>query len=189
MKPIKTFCLTAVVLSFAIAGCMVASVYPFFHARDLVTDDALAGEWIEKQENSEKTWRYVRGKDKTYDLSVSDNKDETYTVALFTLKGHRFMDLLPDDSHGMIPPHHLFRVDEIGSKMKIAAMNYSWLKDYLAEHPKDLRHHKITRKDEPDKYDLVLTADTDELQAFILKHLNDKDAFGEPTEMARKGGK
>jgi len=34
--------------------------------------------------------------------------------------------------------------------------------------------------------DLVLTASTKQLQSFVLRHVNDKSAFTDPTDYARK---
>ncbi len=56
--------------------------------------------------------------------------------------------------------------------------NADWLKKALVADPHSIRHERI--EDE-----IVLSAETGELQAFFLKHLHTKDVFNEPSDMKR----
>jgi hypothetical protein len=59
---------------------------------------------------------------------------------------------------------------------------FDWLDKHLKEHPKALAHHR-----ENDR--LVLTAETADLQNFVLKHLGDGELFAKGGEMIRKAEK
>ena len=64
-------------------------------------------------------------------------------------------------------------------------MNYEWLGKLLTDNPKALRHYVIRDPENPNSERLVLTADTAELQKFVLKHLNTPDAWKESTTLKR----
>ena len=49
----------------------------------------------------------------------------------------------------------------------------------LKKNPAALKHEIVDG-------DLVLTASTKQLQSFVLRHVNDKSAFTDPTDYARK---
>lgn len=78
--------------------------------------------------------------------------------------------------------HTLLHVRSLGPQLVLAAMNPGWLKEQLRAQPGAIAHER--RSDS-----IVLTADTGALQAFVLKHLETKDAFGKPLELERiRGG-
>jgi hypothetical protein len=59
----------------------------------------------------------------------------------------------------------------------MVGLDYDWLEKLLEKNPKAIRHHII--EDHGDGR-LVLTADTAELQRFVVKHLKTEGAWGEP---------
>ena len=65
----------------------------------------------------------------------------------------------------------------------MAPLDLKWLREFLAKHPKAIRHHKIGEGDEAQ---IVLTASTLELRKFVEKLLETKGAFGEPINLKRK---
>ena len=67
-------------------------------------------------------------------------------------------------------------------------MDYEWLAKYLEKNPGALRHHLVSQDpNNPDeKKRLVLTANTTELQSFVLKNLSTEGAFSKPQEMKRR---
>jgi hypothetical protein len=56
----------------------------------------------------------------------------------------------------------------------MVALDYDWLEKLLAEKPKALRHHLI---EDRGSTRLVLTADTAELQRFVVKPLKTEAAW------------
>ena len=58
--------------------------------------------------------------------------------------------------------------------------DFDWLQGYLKEHPKALAHHG-----KPEDDPMVLTADTRDLQRFVLKHLKEDELFSDYGELKR----
>ena len=192
MKTSQTlaFAVLAVAL-IAAAGCVVTSVYPYYTAKDVVLDPALVGTWTETGEtNAQKNWQFARGGGQDYTLIVQDEDEKTeFTAHLFKLKERRFIDALPakrDDD--FIPPHYLLQIARLeDSTLEMSIMSYKWLEELVEKNPKAIRHTWIER--EPGKREggkLVLTADTAELQKFVLKHAADTNAFPEAFKMTRR---
>jgi hypothetical protein len=63
--------------------------------------------------------------------------------------------------------------------LKFATSDYDWLEKFLKENPKALAHHVESGR-------IILTADTRDLQKFVLKHLGTNELFKEYVEMTRK---
>jgi hypothetical protein len=171
-----------------LTGCVVTSVYPYYNEKDLTFDPALVGVWVDNGTNSDsESWTFEKLDDKSYKLIVKENeKNQEHEVHLFRLKGNLFLDLLPiadkECKGEFIPPHYLLRVASIQPTLKLRLLNPKWLADLLKENPRALRHIESGT----DK-DVLLTADTSELQKFILKNLKTADAWSEDTvELKRK---
>ena len=68
----------------------------------------------------------------------------------------------------------------------MVALDYDWLKKLVEKNPKAIRHIVAPPKlGEDGDGLLVLTADTAELQEFILKHEKTAGAFGDGIVMQR----
>lgn len=99
-----------------------------------------------------------------------------------------FLDLFPNDpglkqndfyQFHFLSVHTFAHVKQIKPTLQMSFPNPGWLKKLVAENPEAIRHEKIDGE-------VVLTASTKELQAFWIKHLETKGAFGEPSNMNRK---
>ena len=184
-----------VLLALALAGC-VPSWNPFYTEKDLVFDPALVGTWrpVEAKDSSQENWSFTKAGDKNYQLSQTDEEGRkaAFEVRLFKLKDHRFLDLYLTKVEGdnlkvnawastsLVPAHLLLRVEQTEPTLKLAAMNPDWMQTYLKQHPNAIAHRVVSDGN------IVLAASTEELQKFILAHLNDKDFIGGPMEMKRK---
>jgi hypothetical protein len=184
-----------VLFALALAGC-VPSWNPFYTEKDLVFDPALVGTWrpVEAKDSSQENWSFTRAGDKFYQLAQTDEEGRkaTFEARLFKLKERRFLDLYlakieGDDlkvnawaSISLVPAHLLLKVEQSESSLKLAVMNPDWIKTFLKEHPDALAHRVVADGS------IVLAAGTDELQKFVLAHLEDKDFMGGPMEMKRK---
>ena len=73
------------------------------------------------------------------------------------------------------------KVPQIQPTLQMGFLNADWLDKLLKKSPRALRHQR-----QGEDKGFVLTASTKELQKFLLKHVNDKDAFGEPSEFKRE---
>ena len=175
-----------------LTGCVATSVYPYYTAKDVIFDAALLGVWYQADENGKEgnQWQFAQAGDNAYRFTFKDaNETVECDARLFRLGGRQYLDFCPVERHGdFVPPHYLMRVVEVGPKLKLALLDYAWLGNLVKENPKVIRHIFIEEKPgDATKQRLVLTADTAELRAFILKHADDKDAFGEkPIELMRR---
>ncbi|HEY6403273.1 MAG TPA: hypothetical protein VI479_17765, partial [Blastocatellia bacterium] len=72
-----------------------------------------------------------------------------------------------------VPAHTIARVTIDNGSISIAMLDGDWLTQLSDRNQLDLKHERISD-------DMIaLTAPTRELQAFALKHANNKEAFGE----------
>jgi len=186
---------TLLLLVLALAGC-VPSWNPFYTKKDLVFDPALIGTWrpAEAKESSKETWAFTKSGDKLYQLQQTDEEGHkaAFEARLFKLNDHLFLDLYltkieGDDlkvnawaSFSLVPAHLLLKVEQIEPTLKLAAMNPDWMQKFLKKTPDAIAHRVVSDGD------IVLAASTDELQKFVLAHLDDKEFFGGAMEMKRK---
>jgi hypothetical protein len=191
----KLVLLFTVSVAVFVAGCVVTSVYPYYTSKDLVFDPSLLGQWIpvDEKKQQESPWEFSKADENEYTVTgFEEGKTNSVSVHLFKLGGKLFMDWFPaaecDDG---IPPHYLFKVEQTKPTLRLKAIDYDWLEDLLKRRPSALRHTVVQQKSNGRSSELiVLTADTKELQKFVLKHLNDPKAFNdEVVELKRKNEK
>jgi hypothetical protein len=196
MKPRHIFGLIVVAVAVALCGC-IPSVWPFYRPADIITDDRLPGEWHAKAGDADpRIWNFEKGEDKDYKLTLTDKDGKTgvFTARLFKIKQEMFLDLQAADCEyaptqsgwvgiTMYPGHFLVRVKLLAPNLQLALFDIDWLGKYLEEHPKGIAHHK---DGEAEHGRTILTAETEELQSFVLAHLGDGELFAKPGEFARK---
>ena len=188
MKKRNAIALAAVAL--LMAAC-IPSINPFYTDRDVVFEARLIGTWQEKENSDEpQIWKFEEGKDKAYKLTVTEKegKHGEFEAHLFKLKQDYFLDIIATEigtnvadltTATLITGHLLLRVPQIEPELELAGFDFDWLDKYLKEHPKALAHHR-------DNDRFFLTAETADLQSFVLKHLGEDELFGKPGEMVRK---
>lgn len=194
MKRIVFVFLTSILI---LNGCVVTSFQPFYKKSDLVVNNLLPGQWISK--NHLLTFDKLEGEG--YTLNYKDCEDaynapkdfSTCTVADFTvqlmkLDDHYYMDFYPRsyiNSDNLFlamhvkPTHSLASVSIEKDRLEIRILNYSWLETYLEDHHDKLDHINVDDM-------ITLTASTEELQEFILKHQKDTGFFDDPVVLVRK---
>ena len=179
------------VLALFLAGCVVTSVYPFYTAQDLVFEPWLPGDWISADEPP-KPGEFMRVEklgEKSY-RATAFTADQTNSVILhvFRLNQQLFLDTCPtNDSLDHIPVHQISKVIHLAPVLETADFEYKWLEKMLKQHPKAIRHVIVRdHEGENDETRIVLTADTLELQKFILKHLNNTNAWKKPGKAKRR---
>ena len=175
-----------------VAAC-VPSVNPFYTDKDVVTDPRLPGVWQAVGNNDKpEIWEFENRATNAYHLFVTDDKGKTgaFSAHLFKLGAEYFLDLTPDKcgfatnqidliAIAMIPGHLLVRVSLAQTNLQLALCNGDWLKKYLEKNPKAIAH-----RDDGDG--ITLTAETRDLQKFMLKHLGKDELFGDYGEFARQ---
>ena len=187
---------------FLVAGCIVTSVNPLYTQKDLVFDPALVGVWSE--DNDKNIWAFEKVAEKEYKLLHTDEKGRTGTFAAHLLKlgKYQFLDLhLVDPGEKeewqinelaalaiiMRPGHLFFKVSQIQPTLQVSALSEEWLTKLLEKDPKTIQHEKIQFGSDTNSCRNVLTANTKDLQRFILKYADSTNAFGDkPSELKRK---
>jgi hypothetical protein len=181
---------TILIVASLLTGCVVTSVYPFYRTKDLAPEPALLGAWREanKTEPSNETWTFESMDTNGYKLTVTENDKRTeFDVHLFKLHGQTFLDLLPRErADGCVAAHLLMRVDTIAPQLKLRLLNYEWLAKLVEKSPRTIRHVVTPKAGQNEGGELVLTADTGELQKFIRKHLDTTEAWADATALQKK---
>ena len=187
----KLIALAVVAAALMLTGCWQKSVSPFYTAKDLVSGPKLAGTWREAKDSNDSsdddrmTWTFTNAGEKRFDLGLQDkNEKHGFEAHLFTLGEDRFLDLESKTrAVSTVPAHHLFKVIELTPDLKLSALSIDWVQKWLRNHPGALAHIAVAdpeHRDNRDKDELVLTADTKALQKFVREHLNDEGFFDEP---------
>ncbi len=69
-----------------------------------------------------------------------------------------------------VPVHSFVHLIQIEPTLQSSSLDIDWLREITTNNPQAIRHEKIGGQ-------IILTASTKELQAFLLKHLKTKGAF------------
>jgi hypothetical protein len=186
----RTSCL--LLFTVLLAGCWQKSVNPFYTANDLVAEPKLAGTWADRKESDEDRtiWKFTDAGDKRWDV-VLHNKNEKYEFdgRVFKLGEARFLDFESKlRAVSTVPAHHLFRLVEVGAELKLAPLNTEWVQKWLRDHPGALAHATIIdpeHRNDREKDELALLADTKALQKFVREHMDEKDFFADATVLKK----
>ncbi len=191
MKINRILCTAALAgLTVAITGCVVTSVYPFYFEKDVAFEPALVGDW-KKASQPDEHWKFEQAGGNGYRVtSVSQGHTTLFQGHVFKLHGQTFLDLTSGDWTDAIQPepvpsHFLAHIVQLAPMVKLLPMNYDWLKELVAKDPKAIRHVAIRNGEKPENRRIVLTADTAELQRFIVKHLGTEAAWEPAVELIR----
>ena len=183
---LRTLCL--LIGAGLLAGCWQKSLNAFYTPGDVISDAKLVRAWHEKKVNSEgkeepgQVWTFTESDEKSYKLEIKDG-DEThrYEAHLFKLNDHLLLDLLPTErTVSTIPAHSLFKVTEMGANLQMARLSIDWMQKWLRKNPGSLAHMAVIdpdNRDDREKDELILTAETKALQKFLREHWNDADLF------------
>jgi hypothetical protein len=192
LRNVKTL---AVAAAAAVLVCScIPSVNPFYTENDAVFDPRLVGEWREvtKESDQPQLWKFEKGDDQAYKLTVVEKgtKEGKFSAHLFKLKDDYFVDLIPTDcdyatnqadlvAACVFPGHLVAHVLQMAPNLKLAFFDFDWLGKFVKANPNAIAHHS-------EQDGLVLTANTRDLQKFILTHLGTNELFSEPGELVRQ---
>lgn len=182
----KLICLVAAAL--LLAGC-IPSLHPLFRPGDLVFAEELLGTWVRREGRAR--WAFTAYAPKSYRLVQTDDKgrEGRFDVRLLRLDGKLFLDLYPEDAPGeqneyyrahLVKAHTFLYVEALEPRLRLRGMNPGWLEKHLQQTPGAVAHERRGSQ-------IVLTAPTGELQAFVLEHVDTPEAFGKAMELERAG--
>jgi len=178
-------------------GCVITSFNPFYLKSDLVTDDQILGQWIEKKA----LLTFHKLDESNYLLNYKDCEDPynapddfstctmaEFTVHLMKLGDNFFMDIYPrtflntDNLFSNLhirATHSIARVEIGEEQLSVSLMDYNWMELYLEKNKSKL-DHIIT-----DDF-VTLSATTMELQSFILEHQSETGFYSKPMLLKKR---
>lgn len=178
-------------LTLLVAGCQIVSVFPFYEARDVVTDDALVGHW--GITNEDYGFWIAKGEANSYRFCATnqDGRIDESVLHLFRLADTLFLDqqiIRSEGNEQTIRPHKVFKVLQIQPVLKAADLKEEWLKAELVKEPKMLALAPggwAPSLGVTNNADVILTADTKALRKLLLQCKGNTNAFGELIECRR----
>ncbi|MFC1540887.1 hypothetical protein ACFL50_00375 [Candidatus Latescibacterota bacterium] len=164
-------------------GCLVTSIHPLGNEDDIVFDENLIGMWdVDDDEN----WLFTKGENNTYKLIISSDEGSEGIVSgefiakLVRLSDKYFLDIFPErlDTGSILTdvlmlPTHTFLVYSLeDSELYLGFTDPEWFTSRI-DLNEDIGIDYVITEDEV----ITLTAPTEELQAFYLKHADDHEFF------------
>ncbi len=173
-------CLSVLIL---LTGCIL-SLYPYYTEEDIIFEKGLFGQW--EGDNGD-LWGFSQRGENAYTLIYTDSKGNQgmFIAHLFQIDDKMFLDFYPEDPElnksdfynaHILLAHSFSHIKKIEPELQMIFPDYRWLENHLKENPDAIRHEIIDTQ-------IVLSAPTEELQAFWIKHLATEDAFIEPVTM------
>ena len=171
-------------------GCWGISIHPLYTEKDLYFDPALAGNWMGSDQDMIFIFKASENRKAAENIDYELNLTEVKTgktlpggfeAHLFRLNEHVFLDLYPEEPESdnafynghLIPLHSFWKVYLKGDTLGLAAFDVKWLGEMIEQNKIDLKY-EVSRsggKIMGEHDQIVLTSSTEELQTFILNHL------------------
>ncbi len=180
-----------------LGGCIpVMSLNPLFTDKEIAFDENLIGTWVDADET---TWQFsdANKPEKAYKLIFTDDegKKGLFVAHLVKLENNLFLDVYPDEMPWnekdpnttewlyntlfLVPAHAFIKINSIEPQLKMMRTDEEKMRDFLKAEPNAVEH--ILVEDKP-----VLTTSTKELQAFVLKYVDDSKVFSVEIVLNRK---
>lgn len=175
MKTAKYRHSLALVLCAAVLSGCLDSLHPLYHEEDTVFRQDFVGSWFSLF--ADQSAMYVKIEpieERAYRITEfgGDAGDKAYQAHLIELGGYLFLDFQLQLEEGspirfdVLPLHQITRIRFEEDGIVAEELDKGWLREYLQQHPEALAHAMIEGS-------LLITADTDELQRFIIAHCDD----------------
>lgn len=176
-----------------LAGCL-PSIHPLYTDQDLREDERLVGVWEDPM--SEDQWVFTQKETQLYQLEAktgnfnsSDLDTTILDIRLLELKGQMFLDFYPGEDPALeqissmmqmhlVPAHTFARIELTTDSLIMWRLNPEWLEKALENKQETIAHEVADDM-------IVLTASTAELQAFVIRNLDNPAAFMDPELMLR----
>jgi hypothetical protein len=175
------------VISLLAGGC-VRSTHPVLKDEQVNSNDALLGKWVSKDgkvsaelrpgDNNKYKLSYTNGDGKTGNFLVRFGKIGDVQVA--EMSADAFTPDTGDEYKSLLMPlYSMVVIQKTSPDLELTAISVDWLKKYVQAHPDEL---DVTNPDE-----LIVTASTDDFQAFFTRHLKDAGMLGETSVFVHPG--
>jgi hypothetical protein len=171
-------------LALSSGGCLVGSLQPFYDEASIEFDEALLGEWENADDKT--IIRVDRAEWKSYKVTYPARSGPVVLTGFLTRIGDgRVLDVAPgrlmDPASLFIPAHVAVRLQLLGDTLTATGLDYDW---FLHETEQGrlarLRPALDSRKN------VVLTADTAALRAWMAAQARGGEMFGDATRFIRR---
>lgn len=185
----------AIIITVLLAGCPARILFPLYTEKDLVFNPALVGTWALEGD----IYTFKKSGEKIYELMhyTNDAASDTaiFKAELGKLGKFWFLDLFPESraleshlnngvyTHHLILAHTISRVWFEGDSIRIATLDDDWLRKMVNK--KKLKVPYVHIKDGNAGEQLILTANTKELQQLVTKYADNTTAFPNPGVLHR----
>ena len=165
-------------IAIVMAGC-VPSLQPLYTPEDLVFDPALVGTWTGP--GGSDSWSFQKSDENAYRLTIAGTEEpDRFDVRLVRLGDRLFLDIYPVESLDMggsfyrghlILTHSFARISLDQDTLQVASLDHTWLWGMISDKKLKISHELVNVNE------VVLTAPTKDLQAFVKKYAGNKEAF------------
>ena len=183
-----------------LGGCVpVMSLHSLYTKENVVFEEKLLGIWVDDPNSPEATWEFTHIDEpkNAYKLIVSDDKGQkgSFVAHLVKLENSLFLDVFPDEFpcdtedpnktdwlynvFFLVPVHTFIKIDSIEPQLKMRLTDDEKMEKLFKEDPNVVKHMSIEDR-------LILTASTEELQAFVLKYADDSRVFPDEIVLNRR---
>lgn len=187
---------TILAIILLLSGCGIFSIHPLYQKEDLIVMNELIGTW--QNEEDEEFVIIDTLEDRKYEFIMVDGQDSIgFEMGLLKLNDYYFIDLFPSDDcsffagkdcemweimfKNYVPVHTFIKFDLIDNQIVLTEFDNERLIELFSQNRIRLAHEMAG---EDDDY-VVITASTSDLQKFITRYSNDKDAFKETEKYHR----
>ena len=181
-------------------GCVpVLCLHPLYTKENIVVEKKLLGTWVDDVNNPETLWEFkqIDEPENAYKLIFTDEdgKKGSFVAHLLKLQNKLFLDIYPNELPSemedpnkmdwpyncffLIPAHTFMKIDSIEPQLKMRLALESKIEELLEENPKAIKYINVGDR-------IVLTASAEELQAFVLKHVDDDRLFTDEIALVHK---
>ncbi|MFC1551691.1 hypothetical protein ACFL6P_03900 [Candidatus Latescibacterota bacterium] len=178
-KTILFYPILLLITAMLFSGCLVTSIHPLGTEEDIVFDEKLEGMWSDV--DYKESWIFLNGEKNTYKLSIAtDDGRGEFIAKLVKLRDKLFLDIYPErlDTGNivsdvlMLPTHTFLSYSLDGDELSLGFTDPEWFSKRIDRNEDIGIEYEITEDDV-----LTLTASTEELQSFYLKHADDDEFF------------
>lgn len=158
------------------AGCLVGSLHPVYDDEAIVFDEALIGTWANKE--SEVTVVVERGEWRSYHVAFTDRFGTTkFSGHLARVGAARFLNIRPEDGHErpafLVVTNGILQIQIEPTRVRVREPEYGTILARLNAGKLDLDAATDL------KQNIVVTAPTPKLRAWLLKALEDEDVWAD----------
>ena len=168
------------------------AIHPAYTDADIVFDERLIGTWGDEPGGSLVVTRH--GQEDSYDLAYASHNKTTALRATLTKLGPDVLadvtldeSRLPEDDtyRSFVLPLHMFYVVKVDAQaLTLRGFDTKAVADYLKAHP-DAIAHEHGKAQTADDRDVLLTADTPALRAFLTKMISTEGMLSDADTMRR----